>query len=138
MQREIKFRAWDKNKKSYRTQQNLLDDICRFHHLDGKTVDVNLWRFIMMIPQQDNFILEQFTGLYDKNGKEIYEGDIASVYNAGVHHIAQIKWGNAIAGYYYYNNHTGIISYLTGGGDNYNQEVCEIIGNIHENPELLK
>jgi len=80
-----------------------------------------------------NIIVEtvgQFTGLTDKNGKEIYEGDVLR--NTHKYHANDIC--------------EGIVEFLDcqwfGGGDylSYASEFCnmEIIGNIHDNPELLK
>jgi len=83
----------------------------------------------------------QFTGLHDKNGKEIYEGDILKeiaprgyiyrvfsaaggfVINAFQDEITMLRFAEPIA------------NMQTAG---YIQEQCEVIGNIHENPELLE
>lgn len=85
----------------------------------------------------DNAIVEQFTGLHDKNGKEIYEGDI-------------IKFKNMVreaTGKIIFNEHGFFaISYLDSQYtysdvallNRFDTESnCEIIGNIFENPELL-
>lgn len=69
----------------------------------------------------DNYVVMQFTGLHDKNGKEIYEGDIIKW---GVH-VGAVKWINSCIVF----------------GDGFGLFPCnltsEIIGNIYENPELL-
>lgn len=73
-----------------------------------------------------DFILEQFTGLSDKNGREIYEGDVIS----GCGSISAVVYRQEIAAFERISK-TGpaVLSINTVG---------EVIGNIHENPELLK
>lgn len=86
----------------------------------------------------DENTIGQFTGLYDKNGKEIYEGDILKwdKYDTSKHF--QIEYNHGGFGYWYYGEF-----YLLGGNTNFSfkpfnkDKDFEIIGNIYDNPELL-
>lgn len=120
MKREIKFRAWDKseNQMSY-SDTEFFDDMVafRFKHwgIDVDTID--------------DIELMQYTGLKDKNGKEIYEGDI-------------VKGGLIIDDDDY--AFTDVVTFDDGrfqcvkcaDFDLWHYEL-EVIGNIYENPELL-
>ena len=70
-----------------------------------------------------NLKIEQFTGLHDKNGKEIYEGDIVTDGVGKYKIIYDLK----LAGYQPY-------CIFRDETENY----CEVIGNIYENPDLVK
>lgn len=125
MTREIKFRSWDKILKimSY----NSVDAINFKGQIllnDGKFHDIN----------KTDYILMQYTGVVDKNGKDIYEGDIVRI------------WANPRDyGGYKGHNYTGVVEYeefslgfiLSDGHGLRDFEFIEIIGNIYENPELL-
>lgn len=119
--REISFRVWNPNK----TKQM---DYCGF--------PCRLF---------DGDILMQFTGLKDKNGKKIFEGDIILSYprnepgDSG-HMNGKRKFNVCHSGYTWYL-HDGKSDITKGLGIpawNFNGAINEIIGNIFENPELLK
>ena len=75
----------------------------------------------------------QFTGLFDKNGKEIYEGDIVSNFNVP----CVVEFGTQDIGHdwqgvgFYCRERDGGQANIFGGNE------IEVIGNIYENPELL-
>ena len=74
-------------------------------------------------------ILMQFTGLHDKNGKEIYEGDLIELdIEDGLNKFGIVKFEDGCFGV---NSRAATLAYLTACGS-------KIIGNIHENPELLE
>jgi uncharacterized phage protein (TIGR01671 family) len=116
--REIKFRAWDKiKKKMYEAYSVTNGEMC---------VDIN---FTNECENGSRIDLEwmQFTGLHDKNGKEIYEGDLMR------------NFDNSISLVEYKEIEASDDATAPGVGFQFSQEPfnIEVIGNIYENPELL-
>ena len=72
----------------------------------------------------------QYIGLTDMNGEKIYEGDIVKYKE----HILQVEYAEEYASYFFHNNGS-VIGECTA---KYTKEYAEIIGNIYDNPELLK
>lgn len=105
--REIRFRAWNKEKKEI---------VYRFFSIDNTNGLCWYQNPMENLP----YILMQYTGLKDKNGKEIYEGDI--VYSTYYRHNIEIE--DIFTMYKWF--------------DYPESEEFEIIGNIYENPELIK
>jgi len=117
--RELKFRAWDKSVEHLYEVQTLIDggDAIGRYVLNGEM------RYIHLCA--DEIIVEQYTGLKDKNGKEIYEGDVLeSTWNGDK---AVVVWNNVEGEWEHYADFNAYSKY---GGS-------VVIGNIHENPELL-
>ena len=79
--------------------------------------------------------LMQYTGLYDKNRKEIYEGDVLTLGKKGWDDF-KVSWSNGMASYWLYSVKTGQ-TFWDGWFDEEKASKCEVIGNVHENKDLL-
>jgi uncharacterized phage protein (TIGR01671 family) len=139
MSRDIKFRVWDKvNNKMYNIEKMYFKDNkishvgidCEGLKDEIQVIDINLVNVL------------QYTGLKDKNDKEIYEGDIVilSVYSHEEPiedyegQIGITPYGVGILGFNSNGDHDFYyISEITASINNF-----EVIGNIYENPNLLK
>ncbi|WLV78535.1 YopX family protein [Lacticaseibacillus parahuelsenbergensis] len=127
MKREIKFRAYSSHNHKMYPVSNIEWDI------DGRiwvTADDGK-NGIELIDEEAH--LMQFTGLKDKNGREIYEGDILDIglrNQDGKPVVAPVSYETYAAGYVLDNGGNGIWQRLT--------KDCEVIGNIFENQELLE
>lgn len=97
---------------------------------DGLPITCNT-RTRKLYQNDDHFILMQYTGLKDKNGKEIYEGDVVRTHNDMA--SEQVYWNNEYAQFSKGRVIDGVFS-------NIHEDIsyCEVIGNIYENPDLLK
>ena len=124
--REIKFRVYDKDLAKY-LEGCEIDSLMAELSAEGDSRAVIIKQ---ICPAR--YIFEQYTGLKDKNGKEIYEGDIVTLTGEW----EEIEYDDCY-----------IIAFENGCfrvGDGYDNEAghylsdWRIIGNIHENPELLE
>lgn len=76
----------------------------------------------------------QFTGLTDKNGKKIFEGDICRFYGDDGYSDYAVFWDDTTSQWTVRQIDLEAMDVL----DSYFAECCEVIGNIHDNPELLE
>ena len=156
MSREIRFRVWDKEDKKYLLPENqefvILPTKPSFgvtipfqsesypnENLDIDCVD---WADADLI--MGRYELEQYTGLRDENGKEIYEGDIVNVIGTGIAQVIDSPSGEWMLYYRLKPDeiNSGFASVVpknkpSGLWKTNTTSYIEVIGNIHENPELI-
>ena len=148
--RNIKFRGWDKEYE----KMTYFDDedyeykppfVFRLDQIFKKDSNYDDYEDFEYNDVTDNVEVMQYTGLKDKDGKEIYEGDIVKIHKHNFDYgfkkdeIGQIKFIDGAFGFYreeskneYYFNDLATES-------GYRElEYYEVIGNIYDNPELLE
>lgn len=121
----IKFRAWDKVKKVMMVPRDIQTDS------DGNIfyVEANSPTGEYDEGGLDIFKLEQFTGLTDVNGKPIYEGDIVKAYRMCKSDLITFANGSFGIAPDYWHSFESFTNFYG---------KCEVIGNVHQNPELLE
>lgn len=166
--RELKFRVWSKRQKTYDYEHPFNKPGNFYINQDGVLFS-DFGNSIAPEVNQGDFIVEQYTGLKDADGKEIYEGDVVEYVfnvreaevsaigevcffeNQGVYGMKNVKYNNqelrrlcdieneragevfCIAGY----DNTDEDQTLIFTYDYFVDDDMEILGNTHENPELL-
>lgn len=140
--REIEFRVWDGLRRGYLNKKDIaidnLGNIFVFEACDEN--DADLWHVrILSDPDNERYIIEENTGLTNKNGREIYHGDICSFTSKTGKHVGVVEWTDNLASFglrMVKNNFLYTFSELDTMG--VNLDTLKVIGNIHENPELME
>jgi uncharacterized phage protein (TIGR01671 family) len=133
MEREIKFRTWVYGReRMYEVAGFAFGDEVG----DVEILDEESGEYMCYNSKKKECEVMQYTGLKDKNGKEIYEGDIVKRVN-GVYDWPEIEViefynGNIAKGCSPFIE-TGMSGWQSAEGDD-----CEVIGNIYENPNLIE
>lgn len=128
-EREIKFRAWDKSIQKIQPVLGIIYDSSDANGNVTTAVKVPNDRWLHGV----SFELMQYTGLKDRHGKEIYDGDIVSgqIWSWKEPRVFEVKWND--------NGYQPFLEqYMTKEGEYHlYPSTCEVIGNIYEHPELL-
>ena len=144
--RKIKFRAWDKdNKEMFEPPIQLNDSVYKMIIVDVQEDKTHFAKI-------ENAEIMQYTGLKDKNGKEIYEGDIITFEDMGEEGYEYIEGFDFVnrASVVFENgrweldnlasHNSSVLEEMNSCHEDFITvfENCEVIGNVHQNPELLE
>jgi uncharacterized phage protein (TIGR01671 family) len=134
--REIKFRAWDGKKMLNNVGVHPFIIQALWQDKDNSMKESDDGAYLIS-PSFTTYHIMQFTGLYDLNGKEVYEGDLLCLWNGS--RILEVRWGRV--GWVLFGDLFKKLGFPDGDDcseyhtKSYLRE-CEVIGNIYENHDL--
>ncbi len=117
--REIKFKFWDISRELMKGD------------FDGFNENMGINEMFEYLQATKDYIVLQFTGLLDKNGKEIYEGDIVKKVYGSSTPIFAVAWHDERAMFIQHDGYNSALYEVA-------PELMEVVGNIYQNSELLK
>lgn len=126
--RNLKFRGWDTLRKKMVPWETIFSDRELLQSFFGD-------ESFMTSPPKRLMIKMQYTGLKDKNGKEIYEGDVLNVKckDGGI-----VEWPNHLVQWEHVQGYIGFwIPEQTHNRPGKHEYSIEIMGNIHQDPDLI-
>ena len=129
--RDIKYRAWIESEKIMRNDIAAIDfenEILYFVNKDNCMNNKEKREFCYK-----PYTLMEYTGLIDKNGVEIYEGDVILIANKSYKNKATVEWSVLGVKWVLVYNDLSVYELAT-----WHESVYEVIGNIYENPELIE
>ena len=128
--REIEFRVWSERYKTYNYEHHH-NTLGNFYINQNGAIFSDYYKYVTPELRWNKLIVEQYTWIKDRNDRKIYEGDIVSEHNGDLKGVVKqaedgqwvIYWDNIPDGRSVLFEHSNF---------------CEVIGDIHNNPELLE
>lgn len=135
MNDRFKFRVWNKQSNNYiKEKMFYIDKFGELFKYEKSKSTIYINAPYVMCLCGNNYIIEQCTGLKDKNDKLIYEGDILKITDQMIDYIVEVKWNEGMFCYEITPNSANLVFFdLTD-----NETTVEVIGNEHENADLLE